>query len=104
MWSSAFSGRICAQRYSTSLTDCWGHFAPTGGCTGTDTSSVPTHEPTFDSAISVALGTSHWCAIDSTGIVQCAGNNQYGQLAREPAMNTDFPTFRPVCITSACVP
>lgn len=105
MWASAFSGRVCAERTSASeMVDCWGNFPSPTSCNAVDATSTPVHVAELDHTIRVALGRRHWCFVDTTGGVQCAGNNALGQVARDPAADVDSSSFVPVCVGASCVP
>jgi hypothetical protein len=103
LYTSALSRIVCGQTPG-GLVDCWGRFQPMSGCTSADQRITPTAHHELDGALTITMGEEHWCFLDSSNVVRCAGSNGNGQLARDPVTAVDDPAFQPVCISSTCVP
>jgi alpha-tubulin suppressor-like RCC1 family protein len=89
---------------NTGVVNCWGGNADgqLGNNSRTD-SLVPVAVDAFTdgaSAVSIAAGRDHTCALLNTGVVNCWGKNNFGQLGN----NSTETSSVPVKVTSVTVP
>jgi hypothetical protein len=89
---------------NTGVVNCWGDNADgqLGNNSRTD-SLVPVAVDAFTdgaSAVSIAAGRDHTCALLNTGVVNCWGKNNFGQLGN----NSTETSSVPVKVTSVTVP
>lgn len=77
---------------------CWGSnfvsqlgYASTGTCSGIPCSTTATQVALSDKAIELALGSGHTCALLTSGLVQCWGANNFGELGNGGFVKSTTP-------------
>ena len=85
-------GHSCALR-ATGTVNCWGdnYYGQLGIETTTPSSTVPVEVTEISSAVAVAAGGAHNCALLATGAVRCWGQNDYGQLGNSTSKSSSTP-------------
>lgn len=99
LWLTRQGHTTCGIAATDGQLECWG----TLGCT-MPTPGAPAPRLDLDGIAQLAPGWNHWCYRDANGVVECAGNDARGQIARRPIADVTDNAFQPVCISPACVP
>ena len=86
-------GQHFACATTSSGVSCWGYngSGQLGNGSSANLSNVPVQVSNLGSAVAVAAGIYHACALLSDGSVQCWGSNTYDQLGNENMRSSAVP-------------
>jgi alpha-tubulin suppressor-like RCC1 family protein len=89
---AAGTGHACALA-SAGAMQCWGdnEFGQLGNGTNNNSRTPVAVAQLSGAVVAIAAGSFHMCALSNGGVVQCWGENTYGELGNGKSLNSSTP-------------